>query len=78
MAWSAPKVLAGNTDICVIAITATDVYQLGGTLHEILTCGDQPFWWAAKHSSLLYQRRCSAAPVEIPGSDFTLPAGPQG
>jgi hypothetical protein len=69
---SAPEVLCPPSD-SVLAATATDVYQFGGVLHELLTCGDVPFWWLLKNMSLLYQRRCSAEPVEIPGTDFTVP-----
>jgi hypothetical protein len=57
----------------VVATTATDMYQFGGTLHEIMTCGDAPFWWLLENSILLAQRRCSADPIRIPGSRFSLP-----
>jgi hypothetical protein len=75
LAWSAPEVLAsmGTCGSGVVATTATDMYQFGGTLHEIMTCGDAPFWWLLKNTPLLYERRCSADPVEIPGTTFRVP-----
>jgi hypothetical protein len=57
----------------VVATTAADMYQFGGTLHEIMTCGDAPFWWLLENMTLLAQRRRSADPVRIPGSRFSLP-----
>ncbi len=74
MPWSAPEVVASMSTggSGVVATTATDMYQFGGTLHEIMTCGDAPFWWQLKHISLLYERRCSADPVELPGTEVTV------
>jgi hypothetical protein len=60
-------------DSGVMATTATDIYQFGGTLHEIMTCGDAPFWWLLEIPQLLYQRRCSSDPMRIPGSRVALP-----
>jgi hypothetical protein len=65
-------VLTGTGDSGVIATVAADVYQFGGTLHEIMTCGDAPFWWLLKNTQLLHGRRCSADPVEIPGATLKL------
>jgi hypothetical protein len=73
MPWSAPEVLVGTAESGVVATTATDMYQLGGTLHEILSCGDAPVWWLLRNTMLLAERRCSSEPVEIPGSDVMLP-----
>jgi hypothetical protein len=70
LAWSAPEVLEGTVVSGVVANTATDVYQFGGMLHEIMTCGDAPFWWLQENSSLLAQRRCSAGPMRIPATSF--------
>jgi hypothetical protein len=74
MPWSAPEVVASMSTggSGVVATTATDMYQFGGTLHEIMTCGDAPFWWLLRNMQLLYERRCSAAPVELPGTEFTV------
>jgi hypothetical protein len=59
-------------DSGVVATTATDMYQFGGTLHEIMTCGDAPFWWLLKNMQLLCERRCSGDLVEVPGTEFTV------
>ena len=73
MPWNAPEVLVGSQEGGVVATTATDMYQVGGTLHEILSCGDAPFWWLLSNSILLSQRRGSAVPVGIPGTTFSVP-----
>jgi serine/threonine protein kinase len=75
MPWSAPEVLASMSTggSGVVATTATDMYQFGGTLHEIMTCGDAPFWWLLEHPTILVQRRRSRDPIRIPGSRFSLP-----
>jgi hypothetical protein len=39
----APEVLCSTGG--VPATSSSDVYQFGGLLHELLTCGDPPFWW---------------------------------
>jgi hypothetical protein len=59
MPWSAPEVLANSAEGGVVATTATDVYQLGGTL--------------IKNFQLLHERRCSAGGVVIPGTTFSVP-----
>jgi hypothetical protein len=73
LAWSAPEVLVGTGDSGVVATTATDIYQFGGTLHEIMTCGDAPFWWLLGIPQMLYQRRCTADPMPVPGTTVTVP-----
>ncbi len=74
MSWSAPEVLASMSTggSGVVATAATDMYQFGGTLHEIMTCGDAPFWWLLKNMQLLCERRCSGDLVEVPGTEFTV------
>ncbi len=57
----------------VVATTASDMYQFGGTLHEIMTCGDTPFWWLQQIPAILAQRRCSRDPIRIPGTAFRVP-----
>jgi hypothetical protein len=73
MPWSAPEVLAGTCNSGVLATMAADIYQYGGTLHEIMTCGDAPFWWLFENAILLSQRRSRADPVPIPGTTFSVP-----
>ncbi len=75
MPWSAPEVVASMSTggSGVVATTATDMYQFGGTLHEIMTCGDAPFWWLLENSILLAQRRCSKDPIRIPGTSCRVP-----
>jgi hypothetical protein len=56
-----------------VATTASDVYMLGGLAYELLTAGTRPFHWLARNEPLLIERLTSAGPVEIPGTDVTLP-----
>jgi serine/threonine protein kinase len=75
MLWSAPEVVAGMSPggSGVVATTATDMYQFGGTLHEIMTCGDAPFWWLVEHRTILIQRRRSSDPVRLPCTTVRVP-----
>jgi hypothetical protein len=75
MPWCAPEVLAsmGKGGSGVIATTATDMYQFGGLLHEIMTCGNAPFWWMPGTAQLLLEQRCSKDPIRIPGTTFSAP-----
>ncbi len=73
--WMAPEVRAGNpaAGIQVKANFASDVYMLGGLVYELLTAGTPPFHWLLGNTQLLVQRLASADPVEIAGTDVTLP-----
>ncbi len=73
MPWSAPEVLVRTGDSGVVATAATDMYQFGGMLHEMMTCGNAPFWWLLENAQLLRERRCSSGPVRLPGTTLSVP-----
>ena len=45
--WSAPEVLAGSEAGGRVVTPKSDVYMLGGLVHELLTSGKAPFHWLA-------------------------------
>ncbi len=53
--------------------TASDVYMVGGLTYELLTCGAPPFHWLSRHAQLLIERLTTNDPIEVPGTDFTVP-----
>ena len=70
--WTAPEVRAGTDASGWVVTTASDVYMLGGFTFELLTAGTAPFFWLARHPSMLIERLGSADPVEIPGADIEV------
>ncbi len=66
--WSAPEVLAGCEAGGRVVTPKSDVYMLGGLVHELLTSGEAPFHWLAGNPQLLLQRLSTDDPVEIPGA----------
>ncbi len=65
--------VVGTSSTGVVATSAADMYQFGGVLHEVVTCGDAPFHWLLQNPMLLSQRRSSSTPVEIPFTPIKLP-----
>ena len=64
---------AGSEAAGRVVTTTSDVYMVGGLAYELLTCGTPPFHWLARVPQLLLERLTSAEPVEIPGTEYTVP-----
>ncbi len=71
--WMAPEVRSGSEVSGRVATTASDVYMVGGFMYELLTAGTVPFHWLSRNSQLLIERLTSSEPVEIPGTEYTVP-----
>jgi hypothetical protein len=56
-----------------VVTAASDVYMVGGLAYELLTAGTPPFHWLLRNTQLLAQRLISAEPVEIPGTEYSVP-----
>ncbi len=71
--WTAPEVRAGSEASGRVVTTASDVYMVGGFTYELLTAGTPPFHWLARNAQLLIERLTSVDPLEIPGTEYTVP-----
>ncbi len=47
--------------------------MVGGLTYELLTAGTPPFHWLLGNTQLLAQRLISSDPVDIPGTEYTVP-----